>query len=74
MREILDEGMGLPKWTELKEFNNSPEGQKSVQRFLQIQAYLYKKIEDAPIGNVVFLEELGALSFRQHWFMKTTIK
>ena len=73
MREILGEGMGLPKWTELKEFINSPEGQKSVQRFLQTQANLYKKIEDAPIGNVVFLEDLGATSFKHHWFMKTTI-
>jgi len=67
---VWNNGLGLPVWTAMKEFINSPSGKESVKRFKAIQESIRAKIENAPENKEISYGELGATDLKNHWFIK----
>lgn len=74
-RYVFREGLGRPIWTKYPPFRDTETGQKSLQRFLEVQAKLIvdKKIKNAPEGDHITFGSLGAESFKNHWFKKSSL-
>ena len=68
MREVSDEGLGLPRWALLREFSSTPNGIKSLEDFRKVQAEIANKIMTS--AGLRTFGELGATRFRNHWFKR----